>query len=155
MPPPPTKLAVSVDINFPDAEIFGVKLVNGRPTRSVLEFTNHEEVPVQVSVIGGVLTTLKLLPPGSHPSAAIVRNLTGTKYDVEIPAGAQKSVPYSFTTDMNPEDLRLQIVAVILNQEGMMYQIQAFNETVSVVEAPISIFDPQMYVQSNSIPKSH
>jgi hypothetical protein len=27
-----------------------------------------------------------------------------------------------------------------------MYQIQAYNETVSVVEAAISIFDPQVYV---------
>jgi hypothetical protein len=136
-----------VDIKFPDAEIFGVSLVNGRATKSVLDFTNNEAEPIQISLIGGVLTTLKPLPPGSHPSMAIVRNLTGAKYGVEIPAGAQHSLPYTFTTDMNPQDLRLQIVAIVQSQEGLVYQLQAYNSTVSVVEAPTSIFDPQMYVK--------
>lgn len=77
---------------------------------------------------------------------AIIRNLTSTKYGVDIPAGGQKSLSYSFTTDMNPQDLRLQIVAIIQSQEGLVYQLQAYNGTVSVVEAPISIFDPQMYL---------
>lgn len=137
-----------MDINFPDAEIFGVKLVNGRATRSVLDFTNNEAEPVQISLIGGVLTTLQPLPPGAHPSLSIVRNLTSAKYDVQIPAGAQQTLPYTFTTDMNPQDLRLQIVAIVQSQEGLIYQLQAYNSTVSIVEAPTSIFDPQMYAQS-------
>jgi hypothetical protein len=136
-----------VDIKFPDAEIFGVNLVNGRATKSVLDFTNNEAEPIQISLIGGVLATLQPLPPGAHPSMAIVRNLTSAKYGVEIPAGAQQSLPYTFTTDMNPQDLRLQIVAIVQSQEGLVYQLQAYNSTVSVVEAPTSIFDPQMYVK--------
>jgi hypothetical protein len=145
-PPTTPNLAISVDIKFPDAEIFGVKLVNGRATQSILGFTNNEAEPVQISLIGGVLTTLQPLPLGAHPSKAIVRNLTSTKYGVEIPAGGQQSLPYTFTTDMNPQDLRLQIVALVQSQEGLVYQLQAYNSTVSVVEAPTSIFDPQMYV---------
>jgi hypothetical protein len=145
-PPTTPNLAISVDIKFPDAEIFGVKLVNGRATQSVLDFTNNEAESVHISLIGGVLTTLQPLPPGAHPSKAIVRNLTSTKYGVEIPAGGQQSLPYTFTTDMNPQDLRLQIVAIVQSQEGLVYQLQAYNSTVSVVEAPTSIFDPQMYV---------
>jgi len=148
-PPTTPDLAVSVDIKFPDAEVFGVKLVNGRPTQSVLDFTNNETEPVQISLIGGVLTTLQPLPPGAHPSMAIVRNLTSARYGIEIPAGAQQSLPYAFTTDMNPQDLRLQIVAIVQSQEGLIYQLQAYNSTVSVVEAPTSIFDPQMYVDSS------
>jgi hypothetical protein len=145
-PPTTPNLAISVDIKFPDAEIFGVKLVNGRATQSVLDITNNEAEPVQIALIGGVLTTLQPLPLGAHPSKAIVRNLTSTKYGVEIPAGGQQSLPYTFTTDMNPQDLRLQIVAIVQSQEGLVYQLQAYNSTVSVVEAPTSIFDPQMYV---------
>jgi len=78
--------------------------------------------------------------------------LTATKYGVEIPAGAKESLPYTFTTDMQPEDLRLQLIAVVADSKGTIYQVQAFNETVSVVEAPTSFFDPQMYVLHTRLP---
>jgi hypothetical protein len=134
---------VSVSVKFPEAEVFGVKLINGRATQALLDFTNNEAEPVELALIGGALTSLQTLPPGTHPSAAIVRNLTSTKYGVEIPAGGSQSMPFFFTTDMNPQDLRLQIVAV-LTSEGNVYQLQAYNGTVSIVEPATSIFDPQM-----------
>lgn len=137
-------LAVSVKATFPAAEVFGVKLVNGHATQAVLDITNNEPEPITVSVIGGALSTLKGLPVGIHPSAAILKNLTTTKYGVEIPAGAQESLPYTFTTDMQPDDLRLQLIAVIADVKGTVYQVQAFNETVTVVEGPTSFFDPQI-----------
>jgi hypothetical protein len=96
-----------------------------------------------VAVVGGALASTSILPEGIHPSAGIVRNLTATKYDVEIPAGKKQSLTYSFTTVMNPQDLRLNLIAV-LAAKGAVYQIQAFNETVSVVESAISILDPQL-----------
>lgn len=123
-----------------------MKLVNGHATQALLDFTNHEAESVNVAVIGGALSTLQPLAPGTHPSAAVVRNLTHTRYDVEIPAGEKQTLPFSFTTDLHPQDLRLNIIAVVASQAGAVYQVQAFNETVSVVEAATSIFDPQMYV---------
>ena len=122
-----------------------MKLVNGHATQAVLDFTNHEAEPVNIAVIGGALSTLLPLPAGTHPSAAIVRNLTHARYDLQIPAGEKQTLPYSFTTDLHPQDLRLNIIAVVASQAGAVYQIQAFNETVSVVEAATSFFDPQMY----------
>jgi len=74
----------------------------------------------------------------------VVRNLTHTRYDVEIPAGEKQTLPFSFTTDLHPQDLRLNIIAVVSSQAGAVYQVQAFNETVSVVEAATSFFDPQI-----------
>lgn len=74
-----------------------------------------------------------------------MRNLTTTRYDVEIPAGASQTLPYSFTTDMNPQSLRLSLVAAVVSKTGGVYQIQAFNENVSVVEAAFSFLDPQVY----------
>jgi len=136
-------LAVSVSCSFPEAEIFGVKLVNGKPTTAILDFTNNEAEPVTVGLIGGALSTNDALPAGSHPSAGVVRNLTFAKIDVEIPAGEKQSLTYKFTTELNPQDLRLNLVAAIL-KSGSVYQIQAYNETVSVVESAISIFDPQL-----------
>jgi len=104
-------------------------------------------------MIGGALSTLQQLPAGTHPSAGIIRNLTATRYDVEIPAGEKQSLPYSFTQDINPGDLRLNLIAVVSSQAGAVYQVQAYNETVSVVEAATSLFDPQMYAfQFNSFP---
>jgi hypothetical protein len=137
-------LAVKADVKFPDSEVFGVKLINGRATRASLDFTNEEPEPVEIAIIGGALVTLDPLPPGAHPNTGIVRNLTSMKYGVSIPAGEKHNVPYSFTIDMNPQELRLQIMAIVQGQDGNIYQIQAFSETVSIVEPPTSIFDPQM-----------
>ncbi|KAJ8068433.1 hypothetical protein OCU04_003990 [Sclerotinia nivalis] len=141
---PPTNLAVSVSASFPQSEIFGVKLVNGHASQAIISFKNDEPESVQLAVIGGALSTLQTLPEGTHPSAAIVRNLTSTRYDVEIQAGEEQILPYTFTTDLNPQDLRLNIIAVVASQKGGVYQIQAYNETVTVVEAATSIFDPQI-----------
>ena len=47
---------------------------------------------------------------------------------------------------MNPVELRLNLVAVVSSKAGNVYQVQAYNETVTVVEPATSIFDPQMYV---------
>jgi hypothetical protein len=143
-PPTTPNLALSVTASFPASEVFGVKLINGHATQALLDFTNDESEAVSIAIIGGALTTLQPLAPGTPPSAAIIRNLTGTRYDVEIPAGEKQTLPYTFTTDLNPQDLRLNLIAVGLAKSGELYQFQAFNETVSVVEAATSIFDPQM-----------
>lgn len=143
-PPVTPNLAVSASASFPQAEVFGIKLINGHATQAVLAFENKEAEPVTVAVVGSALSTLKPLPAGSHPSAGIIRNLTSTRYGVEIPAGEKASLPYTFATEMNPQDLRLQIIAVIQGVDGSVYQVQAFNETVSIVEAATSLLDPQI-----------
>ena len=127
-------------MQFPSSEIFGIKLVNGHATQALLSFSNEEPEPVGVSFIGGNLWTMP--PVGQRPQA--IRNLTTTRYNVEIPAGESESLSYSFTTDLHPQDMKLNLAAVITNSEGTPYTVQAFNETVSVVEADSSIFDPQM-----------
>ncbi|KAI9847015.1 MAG: hypothetical protein M1837_003371 [Sclerophora amabilis] len=131
------KLAVSVSASFPQSEIFGVKLVNGRPTQSVVSFTNNEPNAVKVSVIGGSLWTL------DDPSRN-VRNLTVSRVNVEIPAGQKESLSYSFATDIQPTEFRLNIASVLTDKKGTSYTVQAFNETVAVVEPETSLFDPQI-----------
>lgn len=142
--PPAQELLAEIVATFPEADIFGVKLVNGRPTKAVIDITNHETEPIFVQLMGGMLSTLQPLPEGAPPSAAIVRNLTTVKYDAVIPAGEKQSLPYSFAIDMQPQDLLLQMMAVISNSANAIFQIQVANQTVSVVEAPTSIFDPQI-----------
>ncbi|KAK2739609.1 hypothetical protein FQN55_009345 [Onygenales sp. PD_40] len=133
-------LAVSVAATFPNSEIFGVKLVNGNPTQALVAFNNQEPEPVTVNLVGGSLWTLDA--PG-EPSRNI-RNLTASRYSVEIPGGEQHALGYAFATEMHPQDLTLHLAAIVANSEGKLFTIQAYNGTISVVEPETSIFDPQV-----------
>ncbi|TDZ30943.1 Increased recombination centers protein 22 [Colletotrichum spinosum] len=137
-------LKADIEATFPDADIFGVKLVNGRPTKAIVEFTNNEDAPIQVAMVGGLLSSTQELPDDAHPSDAIVRNLTAARYDLTVEAGDKKAVPFSFALDMQPQDVLLQLVAVVTNSKGEVFQIQAYNSTGAIVEPPTSIFDPQI-----------
>lgn len=123
--------------SFPASEIFGIKIVNGQQSQALLTFSNEEEVPVTVNFVGGSLMSL------DEPSKP-VRNLSTTTYGVEIAAGEKETLPYSLTTEMHPQDLRLNLISVISKNVTQFFTIQAFNGTVSVVEPETSIFDPQM-----------
>jgi len=131
---------VKVSVQFPSSEIFGIKLVNGHATQALLSFANEEPEAIGVNFIGGNLWSVP--PAGQRPQ--VLRNLTTTRYTIEIPAGQSESISYSFATELHPQDLKLSLAAVITDSEGTPYTLQAFNETVSVVEADTSIFDPQM-----------
>lgn len=47
---------------------------------------------------------------------------------------------------MQPQDVMLQLVAVLADAQGGIYQVPAYNGAASVVEPPTSLLDPQMYV---------
>jgi hypothetical protein len=130
-------LNVDISTSFPQAEVFGVKLVNGHPTRAVLDVHNQETEAIQVLIVGGSLTTQSDEPQ-------VLKNFTTQKYGVSIPAGEKETLTYSFATEMHPQDLRLNLAAVLQSAAGQIYTRQIYNETVSIVEAPISWFDPQM-----------
>ncbi|KAF2258291.1 hypothetical protein CC78DRAFT_537921 [Lojkania enalia] len=136
--PQTPNLKVSVSASFPQSEIFGVKLINGHATQAVLSIQNDEPEPVAVAIVGGSLVQ------DAGPTPQILRNLTAVRYSVEIPAGEAETVTYSFSTEMHPQDVRLQLIAVLKDSKDAFYTIAAYNETVSVVEAPTSIFDPQI-----------
>lgn len=91
-------------------------------------------------MIGGSLWTLEA--PGK-PEPHIVRNLTTVQYNVEVPAGTNQSLTYNFAQELYPQDLRLLLGAVV-DRGAQAFQVPIHNSTVTVVEAPFSIFDPQM-----------
>ena len=113
-------LAVEISASFPQSEIFGVKLVNGRATRAVLDVSNNEQVPITVLLVGGSLTT-PIDTPGAPDPPVIVRNLTSQKYGVSIPAGEKETLTYSFATELHPQDLRLSLAAVFQNAESNVF----------------------------------
>ena len=132
-------LNVVVRAVFPNAEIFGVKLVNGKVNDAVLHISNDEPEPIAVQFVGGSLWSPDFDPSGSR----IVRNLTTRQYTEQVGPGEKKSLPYSFQTNMHPQELRLNLVAMI-SQEQTFYTVQAYNGTVAVVDPDTSFFDPQM-----------
>lgn len=117
--------------------------MNGHPTRAVLDVSNNEPAPINFVVVGGSLSTPPDVPGAPDPPQ-VVRNLTAARYGVEIPAGEKETITYSFATELHPQDLRLNLAAVIQDSEGNVFTKSFYNETVSIVEAPTSIFDPQM-----------
>ncbi|KAK3213725.1 hypothetical protein GRF29_28g744812 [Pseudopithomyces chartarum] len=131
-------LKVSISASFPQSEIFGVKLINGHATQARLSIDNQEPQPITVSIVGGSL--IKDAGDQTH----ILRNLTGQRYGLEIPAGEEQTLTYSFATEMHPQDVRLQLVAVLQDKKNNLFTLSAYNETVTIVEAPTSIFDPQI-----------
>jgi hypothetical protein len=138
--PQTPNLNVKVSVSFPQSEIFGVKLINGHATEARLSISNNEPTPIGVTIVGGSLLEEQ------NGESRVVRNLTAQKYSIEIPAGAEETVPYTFTTELHPQNLRLQLVAVLKDNKNTLITVPVYNETVSVVEAATSFFDPQMYV---------
>lgn len=62
---------------------------------------------------------------------------------MEVPAGTNQSLTYNFAQELYPQDLRLVLGAVV-DKGKDTFQVAIFNSTVTVVEAPVSFFDPQM-----------
>jgi hypothetical protein len=110
---------------------------------------NQEPESITISLVGGSLVTPNDAPNAPNPPA-VIRNLTTQRYGVQIPAGEQQSLTYSFATELHPQELRLNLAAVLQDNTGQIYTQQFYNETVSIVEAPLSWFDPQTYVQCSA-----
>jgi hypothetical protein len=142
--PPAAELKADIVGTFPDADIFGVKLVNGRPSKAVVEIANHEDEPITFAFMGGQLRST-IEPAADAPASSnILRNLSSVRYEAVIPSGEKSSLPYSFVLDMQPQDARLQLIGVVTNSANHIYQVEVYNDVVSIVEAPISFFDPQI-----------
>ncbi|CAI4210484.1 unnamed protein product [Parascedosporium putredinis] len=120
----PTNLNADFQVSFPDADIFGVKIVNGKPTKAVIDVTNNEEDYISVEFITGNLTTMS--------------------YGAKLAPGEKVSLPYSFAVDMFPQDVEVRLLAVASNSAGGVYQLQIGTNAASVVDPPVSIFDPQI-----------
>jgi len=121
--------------------------VNGQKNTAFLTVENAEEEAVKVHFIGGALWSL-------GPDSASVRNLSMVRAGpITIRPGETHRLEYGINTELHPQDLRLLLAAVVEHPAGQFSEITAYNGTVSIVEAPISIFDPQMYAARSATRK--
>lgn len=134
-------LKVTADVVFPDASVLGIKLVNGQATKALFKIKNDEADPVKIRMIGGSLWSLGAADLKKTQS---VRNLSSTQFTTTIKPHSETTLTYKFKTDLHPQDLRLLIAGVFEDKNHNTFQVEGFSGTVSVVEAPFSIFDPQM-----------
>ncbi|KAG5929575.1 hypothetical protein E4U42_005390 [Claviceps africana] len=144
VPSSPPELKASLKTTFPDADLLGVRLVNGRPTTALVEITNNEEGPIRVAFLAGSVADPKELPEDTPAYRGILHNLTTVQYNHDIEAGETKSLTYSFALDMQPQDVRLKLTAVVSGGEAAFHQVLAHDGMATIVEAPTSFLDPQI-----------
>lgn len=138
-------LNADIKTTFPDTDaLLGIKLVNNRPINALIEIDNHEDASIQVAFVAGSLTTTKELPADAPSYQSILRNLTAVQYSADVEAGEKKTLTYSFALDMHPQDVTIRLTAVVMDSKGNIFQIPALEDKASVVDAPVSFFDPQM-----------
>ncbi|TFK72976.1 hypothetical protein BDN72DRAFT_835634 [Pluteus cervinus] len=119
---------------FPEDNAFG-HVVNGERNRLVLTVENKSDRNVTLVGATGAL---------HHPETEVlVKNLTSLPYGVLLLEGTQLQLPYAFYSEFIPGDLRLT-VWLEHSVDGKNYRVSAYDSIVSIVEAPISIFDLKM-----------
>ena len=139
----PRNMNITVDVTFPDDASAGVLqnmptvIVNGIPKKVNVAVVNYEEETIGVQLLGGSLWDLQ--------TNTNVRNLTQQVLRVELPKGQKVDLPYTILVDMHPKDLRLNL-QMVLSTEQKLVTATAYNSTVSIVEQPMSLLDPQLYV---------
>ncbi|RUS27276.1 translocon-associated protein, alpha subunit [Jimgerdemannia flammicorona] len=126
---------VELTAGFPDSP-FG-NVVNGQRNKLVVSFSNKDTVSYTVSILSGVLVN-----PNNFTQ--IVRNLTALRYDTPIGTGETVDIPFSFHSEIAPQDLGLVVLVDFLDTNGNSHRAVGFNSTVTIVDPPTSIFDLQL-----------
>ncbi|KAF8474017.1 hypothetical protein BDZ91DRAFT_691192 [Kalaharituber pfeilii] len=136
----PRNMNISIDVTFPDTpeeEVGGPVIITNGITKNVnIAIVNHENGPIGVQFIGGSLW--------DPLTGASVRNLTQKVMGLEIEKDQREDLSYPIKLDMHPRELLLQLNMVLRTPEQRLVTATAFNSTVSIVEQPMSIFDPQL-----------
>lgn len=129
------KLTLTSSVTFSGSDS-GPRLVNGVPTKANITVTNSESTDVTAHLVGGSLHR-----PGSHE---VIRNFTTRPVDLKIAPGESGTIQYSFTNEIFPQDVYLHLFGVFMSDENSLDRITLFNDTATIIEVPLDVFDPQM-----------
>lgn len=130
-------LNLTVSVNFPDsAHHHPPRLWNDFVNRVNLTIGNYETEAVTIEFIGGTLWDL-----AGHKQ---VVNLTQQRIGAQIQPQTETSFLYPIRPWLKEQDLLLNVGAILLTPGGVLAQLPAFNQTVSIVERPTGFFEPDM-----------
>ncbi|KAF8445277.1 hypothetical protein BGX38DRAFT_1064862, partial [Terfezia claveryi] len=133
---------ITIGVTFPDgapaaaSQNAPVVIVNGIPKKVNVAVVNNEGETIGIQFLGGSLWDLE--------TNANVRNLTKQVLAIELPKGQKANLPYTILVDMHPKNLRLNLQMILRSSEQKLVTATAYNSTVSIVEQPMSLLDPQL-----------
>ncbi|RUS18271.1 translocon-associated protein, alpha subunit [Endogone sp. FLAS-F59071] len=133
----PKALSANVELTaaFPESP-FG-NVVNGQRNKLVVSFSNKDSANYTIGILSGAFVN-----PNNF--SQIVRNLTALRYETPINAGETIDIPFSFHSEIAPQDLGLVVLVDFVDAAGNNFRAVGFNSTVSIVDPPHSIFDIQL-----------
>ncbi|TEB34714.1 hypothetical protein FA13DRAFT_1729360 [Coprinellus micaceus] len=120
---------------FPEDNTFN-HIVNGQKNTITITLENKSNQNLTLLSVAGSLT---------HPDTnALVKNLTSIPFGNVLLAEKLKiNIPYTFYSQFKPGDHRLNIW--VQHSDGdKVYTVDAYESVITVIEAPLSIFDLKM-----------
>ncbi|KAI9639774.1 uncharacterized protein MKK02DRAFT_29757 [Dioszegia hungarica] len=128
---------VTVTATFPESNTFG-QLVNGQRNDLFIHLANN----------GKKNYTLVSAGASYHDPLrnwALVKNQTITRFGVPLVSGSNYSAPFNVYSEHRPSEVGLTVwVNLADGTTKEILPITAFNQTVSVVEPPLSWIDPSL-----------
>lgn len=120
---------------FPEDNTFN-HVVNGQKNTLTITLENKSNQNLTLLSVGGSLT---------HPDTnALVKNLTALPFgNVPLVEKLKVNIPYTFYSQFKPGDHRLTVW--VQHSDGdKVYTVDAYESVITVIEAPLSIFDLKM-----------
>lgn len=113
------------------------QIINGQKNTVKLNFNNKGESNYTIETILGQLVNK------DNPSE-VYRNLTAYRYSVAAPSMNDVDVLYKFYAEFPPQELELHIYVFFADEDGKKFRGIGYNETVTVTNPDVSIFDLQL-----------
>jgi len=135
---PINPLKVTVNVTFPDIDSpLKMTIFNRKLTKLNINLQNNEIGTLGLDLVGGALWD------ADHTK--IVRNLSTVKvHHNKLEPEHSVIIPYTFTTDIYPQDVILELGLVATDPTGSKVSHTLFKGPLTVADPPTSIFDPQV-----------
>ncbi|EIN03695.1 hypothetical protein PUNSTDRAFT_93696 [Punctularia strigosozonata HHB-11173 SS5] len=127
----PAEPEVVVHAAFPEENVFG-QVVNGERNKMLLLIENNSEHNITLLNAGGSIHHAE--------SGALVKNVSQLTYGLPLLEGAKIQLPFTFYSECQPGDHRLKLWLQHA-AEGTVYQVDAYDGIITVVEPEVSWFD--------------
>jgi len=126
-----TEPQLTVTASFPEDNPFG-HVTNGEANAMSIYVENSSDQNITIIDVAGSFHQVD--------TDTLIKNTTALTYGVYLIPGTKITLPYAFHSELKPGDTRLHLW---INHavKGTKYRVSAYDSVITVVEAPLSIFD--------------